>query len=441
MQTKKAIIKDSSISAFDKNRRTFIKKAGAATLFSAATLNTGFANSFLPKNKVLKVGLVGCGGRGTGAAVQALRADPDTVLYAMADAFEDRLVSSLDFLKKALGQRADVKKNMQFVGFDAYQKLIDSGVDVVLLASPPGFRPAHLMAAIDAGKHVFYEKPVAVDGPGIRKVLEAAKKAKEKNLSIVSGLCFRYDLQKQALFGKVLNGEIGEVKSISSTRHGGELWFKEREPDWNDMQYKMRNWYYYNWLGGDFIVEMFVHSTDMISWAMGERMPLTASGVGGRFWRTDEKYGNIYDHFAVELDYGDGLKGNVSTRQLSGGSSKNSVEIAGSQGNAFYEGDRHEIWGKKSWKYEGEKNDMYQTEQDVFFSSIRKGLAINDGKMAADSTLVAIMSRDAAYSGQIITWDEAMNSKVSLGPDNKEYSWDLEFEGPGIAIPGTDKSV
>jgi len=417
-------------------RRAFLKKAGAATLFSAATLNAGFANSFLPKNKVLKVGLVGCGGRGTGAAVQALRADPDTVLHAMADAFEDRLVSSLDLLKKAHGQRADVKKNMQFVGFDAYQKLMDSGVDVVLLAAPPGFRPKHFSAAIDAGKHVFYEKPVAVDGPGIRKVLEAAKKAKEKNLSLVSGLCFRYDLPKQALFGKVLNGEIGDVKSISSTRHGGELWYKERQPDWNDMHYKMRNWYYYNWLSGDFIVEMFVHSTDMIAWAMGERMPLSATGVGGRQWRTDKKYGNIYDHFAVEFDYGDGLKGNVSTRQLSGGSSRNSVEVAGSQGNAIYEGNKHEIWGKNTWKYEGESNDMYQSEHDALFKSIRSGSAINDGEMASNSTLMAIMGRDAAYSGQRITWEEAMNSPISLGPENDDYSWDLKFDGPPIAIPG-----
>ncbi|MCG2461250.1 Gfo/Idh/MocA family oxidoreductase [Flavobacteriaceae bacterium F89] len=423
------------------DRRTFIKKAGAATLFSVATLNTGFANTFLPRNKVLKVGLVGCGGRGTGAAVQALRADPDTVLHAMADAFEDRLLSSLELLKKAHGQRADVKKNKQFIGFDAYQKLIDSGVDVVLLATPPGFRPAHLTAAIDAGKHVFYEKPVAVDGPGIRKVLEAAKKAKEKNLSIVSGLCFRYDLQKQALYGKVLNGDIGDVRAISSTRYGGELWYKERQPDWTDMQYKMRNWYYYNWLGGDFIVEMFVHSMDMISWAMGERMPLSASGVGGRQWRTDKKYGNIYDHFAVEMDYGDGLKGNVFTRQLTGGSSRNSVEVTGSEGNAFYEGNRHEIWGKNTWKYEGEKNDMYQSEHDAFFSSIRKGDATNDGERAAHSTLMAIMGRDVAYTGQVITWEEAMNSTVSLGPENSEYSWDLKFEGPGIAIPGPAKVV
>ncbi len=311
----------------------------------------------------------------------------------------------------------------------------------MLLAAPPGFRPQHFTAAIEAGKHVFYEKPVAVDAPGIRKVLEAAKKAKEKNLSIVSGLCFRYDLQKQALFGKVLNGDIGEIKSITSTRNGGELWYKERQPNWNDMQYKMRNWYYYNWLSGDFIVEMFVHSTDMISWAMGERMPLSATGVGGRQWRTDEKYGNIYDHFAVEFDYGGGLKGNVTTRQLKGGSSRNSVEIAGSQGNALYEGDRHEIWGKNTWKYEGAKNDMYQSEQDALFKSIREGIPLNDAEMASNSTLMAILSRDVAYSGQTITWDEAMNSNVSLGPKNDEYSWDLKFDGAGIPVPGITKMI
>lgn len=429
------------VSTEGSDRRTFIKKAGAVTLFSAAALNAGFANPFLVQNKILKVGLVGCGGRGTGAAVQALHADPDTVLHAMADVFEDRLTSSLDLLKKEHGQRADVKKDLQFVGFDAYQKLIDSGVDVVLLAEPPGFRPKHFSAAIEAGKHVFYEKPVAVDAPGIRTFLKAAEMAKEKNLSIVSGLCFRYDLPKIALFSKVLNGEIGEIKSISSTRHGGELWFKDRQPDWSDMQYKMRNWYYHNWLSGDFIVEMFVHSTDMIAWAMGERMPLSATGVGGRQWRTDKKYGNIYDHFAVEFDYGGGLKGNISTRQLSGGSSRNSVEIAGTLGNVFHQGNRHEISGKNEWRYEGETNDMYQSEQDGLFRSIRKGSAINDGEMAANSTLMAIIARDAAYSGQTITWEEAKNSNVSLGPVNDEYSWDLEFEGPGIAIPGITKMV
>ena len=420
------------------NRRTFIKTTGAATLFSAATLNMGFANPlFSGSNEQLKVGLIGCGGRGTGAASQAISADPDTVLYAMGDIFEDRLNSSLDILKKTHADKVQVDKARQYIGFDAYQKVIDSGVDVVVLACPPGFRPQHLSAAVDAGKHIFYEKPVAVDAPGVRQVIEAAKKAKEKNLSLVSGYCFRYDMPKQALYGKVLDGAIGDIKAISTTRNGGELWYKDRQPDWNDMEYHMRNWYYYNWLSGDFIVEMFVHSLDMMAWAMGEKMPVSATGTGGRQWRTDEKYGNIYDHFALEYDYDNGVRGYAFTRQQNGGSSKNAVEIMGTEGNALFEGSRHEITGENPWRYRGEENDMYQAEHDALFDSIRKGKGINDGERAANSTLFGVMSRMAAYSGQTITWDEAMNSTKVLGPDN--YNWDLEYRGPDIAIPGVTK--
>lgn len=427
-----------SVTEDSTTRRTFIKTTSAATLFSAATLNMGFANPlFLGGKDTLKVGLVGCGGRGTGAASQAITADPDTILYAMADVFEDRLNSSLEVLKEKHGKKIQVDKERQFLGFDAYQKLIDSGVDVVVLACPPGFRPDHLTAAIAADKHVFYEKPVAVDAPGVRKVLAAAKKAKEKNLSMVSGYCFRYDLPKQELYGKVRNGDIGEIKSISTTRNGGELWHKERQPDWNDMQYQMRNWYYHNWLSGDFLVEMFVHSLDMMTWALSEKMPLTATGNGGRQWRTDEKYGNIYDHFALEFDYADGVKGYAFTRQQNGGSSKNSVEIMGADGNAIYEGNRHEITGKNPWRYRGEGNDMYQAEHDALFESIRQGKAINDGEMAAHSTLMGVMSRMAAYTGQTVTWEQAMNSTEVLGPDS--YTWESEYKGPQIAVPGVTK--
>ena len=421
-----------------KNRREFIKSSGAAIILGATALNMGFPYSMYSLNKdTLKIGLVGCGGRGTGAAAQALNADPDVVLYAMADVFEDQLNSSLEILKKAHGKKVQVDKEHQFVGFDAYQKLIDSGVDVVLLATPPGFRPDHLTAAIDAGKHVFYEKPVAVDAPGVRKVLAAAKKAKEKSLSIVSGFCFRYDLQKRALYEKVLDGEIGDIKSISSTRNGGELWYKPRQPNWSDMEYQMRNWYYYNWLSGDFIVEMFVHSLDMMSWAMGDKMPISVTGTGGRIARVDEKYGNIYDHFSAEYEYENGAKGFIFTRQQDGCSSRNSIEIAGTQGNAFYEGNRHEITGNNPWQYKGEKNDMYQSEHDALFASIRQGNAINDGEMSANSTMLGILSRMVAYSGQTITWEEAMNSEKILGPET--FSWDLKYPGPEIAIPGKTK--
>ena len=421
-----------------KDRRAFIKSTGAAIIYGATALNVGFPNPIFAQSKdTLRVGLVGCGGRGTGAAVQALNADPDAILYAMADVFEDRLNSSLDILKKAEGKKVQVDKERQFIGFDAYQKLIDSGVDVVLLAAPPGFRPDHLAASVDAGKHVFYEKPVAVDAPGVRKVLAAAKKAKEKNLSLVSGFCFRYHLPKRALYGRVLDGEIGEIKTISSTRNGGELWYKPRQPNWSDMEYKMRNWYYYNWLSGDFIVEMFVHSLDMMSWAMGDKMPVRATGTGGRQVRVTEKYGNIYDHFATEYEYENGVKGFTFTRQQKGASTENSLEISGTQGNAFYEGNKHIITGKNEWQYQGEENDMYQTEQNALFTSIRQGKPINDGERAANSTMMGILGRMVAYSGQTITWEEAMNSDKILGPET--YSWDLSWEGPGVAIPGATK--
>lgn len=420
------------------NRRTFIKSTGAALLYGTAALNLGFPSPmFAQKKDTLKVGLIGCGGRGTGAAVQALNADPDVVLYAMADAFEDRLTSSLEIMKKAHGQRVKVDKQRQFIGFDAYQKLIDSGVDVVLLAAPPGFRPDHLTAAVDAGTHVFYEKPVAVDGPGVRKVLSAAKAAREKNLSLVSGYCFRYHLPKQALYGRVLDGQIGEIKTLSSTRNGGGLWYKARQPDWNDMEYRMRNWYYYNWLSGDFIVEMFVHSLDMISWAMGDRVPLRATGTGGRQVRVEEKYGNIYDHFATEFEYENDVKAYTFSRQWEGASTENSLKISGTQGNAFYEGNKHLITGENSWQYQGGSNDMYQTEQNALFASIRDGKAINDGERAANSSMMGILGRMVAYSGQTITWEEAMNSTKSLGPE--QYSWDQNYEGPGIAVPGVTK--
>ncbi|UJH90169.1 Gfo/Idh/MocA family oxidoreductase [Antarcticibacterium sp. 1MA-6-2] len=278
---------------------------------------------------------------------------------------------------------------------------------------------------------------MAVDGPGVRKVLDAAKVAKEKNLSLVSGFCFRYHFPKQALYQRVLDGQIGDVKILTSTRNGGGLWYKPRQPEWSDMEYHMRNWYYYNWLSGDFIVEMFVHSLDMISWAMGDKVPVRATGSGGRQARVEPKFGNIYDHFATEYEYENGAKAYTFTRQQDGASTENSLEIFGTKGNAFYEGNKHLITGENSWQYDGESNDMYQTEHDVLFSSIREGKAINDGERAANSSMMGILGRMVAYSGQTITWEEAMNSEKSLGP--QKYNWDLNFKGPDIAVPGVTK--
>lgn len=422
------------------NRRAFLKSTGAAVIGSATAFNLGFPKpAFGRSNNTLKVGLIGCGGRGTGAATQALKADSDVVLTAMADVFQDRLDQSYENLLKIHPDKIKVAKENKFIGFDAYKKVIESDVDVVLLATPPGFRPDHLIAAVDAGKHVFCEKPMAVDAPGVRKVLAAAKKAKEKSLSLVSGFCLRYDFQKRALFGRVLDGEIGEILTITSTRNGGELWYKPRQPEWTELENQMRNWYYYNWLSGDFIVEMIVHSLDMMSWAMGNKMPVKAIGTGGRQARVAEQWGNIYDHFAIEYEYDNGVKGYNFCRQQNSCSTKNTVEIIGSQGRAFYGGDRHEITGKSKWQYQGEKNDMFQTEHDELFASIREGKPMNDGEWMANSTMMAILGRMVAYSGQTITWEEAFNSNQVLGPEIDQYRWDLNWPGPEVAVPGITK--
>jgi myo-inositol 2-dehydrogenase / D-chiro-inositol 1-dehydrogenase len=422
------------------DRRRFLKSSGAAVIGST------FVNVALPKSSfagasVLKVGLIGCGGRGTGAAAQALQADSNVFLTAMGDVFEDRLEESYKALMEEVPTKLKVEKAKKFIGFDAYQKVIDSGVDVVLLATPPGFRPQHLMAAIDAGKHVFCEKPVAVDAPGVRKVLEAAKKAKEKKLSLVSGFTFRYDYSKRALFDKIRQGAIGEIVSVSSTRNGGDLWYFPRQASWTDMEYQMRNWYYQNWLSGDYLVEMIVHSLDLMMWAVDDKLPLKATGTGGRQVRVDPKYGNIYDHFAIEFEFANNVRGFSFSRQQPGCSNRNSVEVAGTIGNAYANMGEwaHTITGKNKWVYEGEKNNPYQTQHDEFFASIRNAKPMNDGERMANSTMVAILGRMVAYSGQTLLWDDAINSNQTLGPSHDEYDWNFKYAPPPIAIPGITK--
>lgn len=423
------------------NRRSFLKNSGIALIGSTLAYHSGVPAPLTgTKGTTLKVGLIGCGGRGTGAAVQALQADPDVVLTAMGDVFEDRLNEAYHEVIKVANDKVKVDDQNKFVGFDAYLKVIESGVDVVLLATPPVFRPDHLMAAINAGKHVFCEKPVAVDAPGVRKVLMAAKKAQEKKLSLVSGFCFRYDLSNRSIFGKILSGDLGDIRTVSTFRNGGELWSKPRQPDWSDMTYQMRNWYYYNWLSGDFIVEQAVHSLDMMSWAMGDKMPVKATGTGGRQVRVNDIYGNIYDHFAVEFEYGNGAKGFHFTRQQAGTSNRNTVEVMGTDGNALINiGRIYEITGKNAWKYTGSKNDMYQTEQDELFASIRNGKPMNDGEWMANSTMLAIWARMAGYTGQTISWEQAINSNETLGPKTKDYRWDLKWNVPPVAKPGITK--
>ncbi|WP_316818521.1 Gfo/Idh/MocA family oxidoreductase [Pedobacter nyackensis] len=426
------------------DRRSFLKKSGIVMLGSTLAYQTGFATPLFSTSakSTIKVGLIGCGGRGTGAAAQALQADPDVVITALGDIFEDRLETAFNALTTMDPKRVKVDKKKKFIGFDAYQKVIDSGVDVVLLTTPPAFRPDQLTAAINAGKHVFCEKPVAVDAPGIRKVLDAAKKAREKNLALVSGFCFRYDLPSRGVFTRVLNGDVGDIRTVTTFRNGSGNWSNPRQPGWNDLTYKMRNWHYHNWLSGDFIVEQAVHSLDMMSWVMGDKMPLRATGTGGRQVRVDEIYGNIYDHFAIEFEYENGAKGYHFCRQQEGTSHRNTVDVLGTDGNAFVNvGTRYEISGKTNWKYEGGKKNMYQVQHDELFASIRNGNPINNGEWMAHSTLLAIWSRMAAYTGQTVSFEQALNSNVVLGPKIDEYNWDLKWENPPVALPGSTKII
>lgn len=429
----------SSDETLKSSRRKFIQYTGAVIggmAFQIGAVNPSYASG----SNVLKVGLIGCGGRGAGAASQALAADPDTILTAMGDVFVDRLDESYAALVEMYPNRVKVSKDHKFIGFDAYQKVIDSGVDVVLLATPPAFRPDHMTAAVNAGKHTFCEKPVAVDAPGVRKILAAAKKAKEKNLSVVSGFCYRYDRAKRELFQRVHAGEIGEVKTVSTVRNGGPLWSKPKQQGWSDMEYRLRNWLYYSWLSGDFITEMMVHSLDMMSWALSDKVPLKATGTGGRQVRVEEVYGNIYDHFAVEYEYENGVRGYHFSRQQDGCSTVNKVDIAGTLGNAFVGGAKgHEIAGKTKWIFQGEKNDMYQTEHDELFASIRKNKPMNDGDWMARSTMLAVLGRMAAYTGQTITWDEALNSNHVLGPAIEQFNWELKWPAHEVAMPGKTK--
>src|SRR5216683_8310011 len=341
-------------------RRDFLKTSalvGGALAAPAILPGRLFARE---NSETLRVGLIGCGGRGSGAADQALKADNNVVLTAMADAFEEQLTKSLQSLEAGHPDKVKVPPDKRFVGLDAYQKLIDSGVDVVLLATPPGFRPVHLQAAVAAGKHVFAEKPMAVDAPGVRAVLAAAEEAKRKDLCLASGFCWRSHYPKRAAFRQVLDGAVGEITSVYSTYNTTPV--KDvtiRKPDWTDLQVQLRNWYQFSWLSGDHIVEQAVHSLDMMSWAMGDAPPARITGHGGRQVRTS--LGNIYDHFAIVYEYENGARGFHYCRQQTGCSNDYSVNIAGAKGKCIVDCTRdrpHQIVGEKPWKYDGPKNDM-----------------------------------------------------------------------------------
>jgi predicted dehydrogenase len=439
------------------NRRSFIK-AAAATALAAPAL--GHAAQPEPDaatkpqarpapggSPVLRIGLIGCGGRGRGAAVQALRADPNTQLVAMGDLFQDRLDASLTNIAKELGEpfkdRIKVTPETKFLGFDAYQKVIASGVDVVLLTTHPYARPIHLAAAIKADKHVFAEKPLAVDATGLRSVLASAAEAKQKNLALQVGFCWRYAQAEAETFRRINAGEIGEVMAVHSNYHTSTLSKFKRQEGWSDMEFQIRNWWHFTWVSGDHLVEQAVHSVDRLKWAMGDKLPLRCTALGGRAARTGPESGNAYDHFTVIYEFEGGKRGVLTCRQIDQCSDDNSDYIFATKGQAHVNGftNTHslkDLAGNETWKFTGQATDMYQNEHDQLFASIRRGAPINDGERACHSTLMAIMGRMAAYTGQTVTWKQAMESKEDLLPK----TWELgPLATPEVAVPGKTKLV
>lgn len=424
-------------------RRDFLKSSTAVTAGSVFAGTLGLASGlYAAGDDILRVGLVGCGGRGTGAASQALQADQNVKLTAMGDLFEDRLQLSLETLRKAddIVSKLDVPAERQFVGFDAYKQVLASGIDVVLLTTPPHFRPLQLKAAIEAGVHVFAEKPCAVDTPGVHSVLRSCEEAKRKGLAVVSGLCLRYhDPYRQAI-GRIQDGNIGQIRTLLANDYRGPIWIKPRQPDWTDMHWQTRNWYYFTWLSGDFNVEQHVHNLDVCAWAMGDQYPIKAIGMGGREVRKGPEYGNIFDHHSVIYEYADGARLVSNTRQMEGCKGDISVHILGSKGSALLAERRNgvRITGTENWAYQDDPKNLYQVEHDELFASIRQGKPLNNGEYMAKSSLLAIMGRMATYTGQEITWDMAWKSKEDLTP--AKYEWG-PIPTPPVAVPGITRFV
>lgn len=401
----------------------------------------GAAAAGVPRTGALKIGVIGCGGRGTGAAVQALRADPDTVLWSMGDVFQDRLDSSMSNIARAMGEegaaRLQADESRRFTGFDSYQKVIDSGVDVVLLTSYPAFRPQHLRAAVDAGKHVFAEKPVAVDGPGVRSVIESARLAKGKNLSVVVGFCWRYNHGMREAFAQVNGGALGEVVTAHTTYLTGTLGKRPRQEGWNDLEFQMRNWWHFAWISGDHIVEQAVHSVDRLLWAMNDETPRRVICLGGRAARSGPEHGDVFDHFAATYEYEGGRRAFHTTRQIDACPNDNTDYIYGTRGSAVINGwvptyQVKDLAGANVWRYRGDGGpDMYQAEHDELFAGIRAGTPINDCERGAHATLMAIMARMAAYTGQTISWEQAMESRQSLVPATFDEAPAVEVPVPG----------
>jgi predicted dehydrogenase len=443
------------------SRRGFLRSSSLALAGAAALSESPFViTSHAAADDPIRIGVIGCGGRGTGAVLDALGAATkviypsagyhtedvaqtgplerkDIKVVALADVFADRLKTCREQLRKL---QVEIQDDMCFTGFDAYKKLCAvPDVNYVILAEPPHFRAAHLQAAIEAGKNVFMEKPVAVDAPGARLVISAGELAKQKGLGIAAGTQRRHMRSYQETIKRLQDGAIGEIQYGRVYWNGGTIWVVERQPDWTDMEWQLRNWNYFTWLSGDHICEQHVHNIDIANWVLGGP-PIKAYGQGGRQARQHPIHGHIWDHFAVEYEYANGVRVFSQCRQMSGTESRVQEDFVGVKGSASLQGGRNMILpkGGERWRFTGPDTHAYQQEHQDLIASIRAGKPINEAKAIAESTLTAIMGRESAYSGQVIEWEQALASKTRLGPEKYEFG-PLPF--PEVPMPGKHKFV
>ena len=421
----------------DWTRRDFVK--AGAVIGAGAMVPSAMASRLMgSQDDTIKVGIIGCGGRGTGAAANAIMAHPSVRLIAMADLFEDRLKGSHNWIVNDedhdYTNQVSVDPEHMFVGFDAYKQLLAlDEIDYVILATPPHFRSIHFAAAVDAGKHVFMEKPVAVDPVGVRRVIDAGIRAKQKALSVVAGTQRRHESSYLELMDQINSGELGEIVSASCYWNQGGLWVHERKPEYSDMEWQCRNWLYFAWLSGDHICEQHIHNLDVINWAM-DGPPIKATGMGGREVRRGTEYGNIFDHHSIEYEYPNGMTMQSMCRQIDGCSSRVEEVISGTKARSVSRSGYATIKGGYNWQFDGEYRNPYEQEHvDLIASILGKGQYLNEAKRVAESTMTAVMGRMSSYTGKAVTWEQAMNSELDLSPPAYAFT-DLAVRP--VAIPG-----
>jgi predicted dehydrogenase len=405
-------------------RRELIGTASAAAMAAAA------AKLQAQGETPIRAGLIGCGGRGTGAAQNVLEAYPNVEIVALADMFPERLNRTREGLVKGKDPRVRLDDSRCFTGFDAYKRLLDTNVDYVMMAEPPGLRPLHFEAAVEAGKHCWLEKPGCVDPAGARRLIAAGEKAREKNLGVHSSTENRHNRKMEETVKRIHEGQIGKVVAGRCFFNTGGLWKVERQPGMSDMEWQIRNWYYFDWLSGDHIVEQHVHELDVCHWVL-KAPPVRAVAVGGRSQRVEPVYGNIWDHFAVDYEYADNVHVMSMCRQWQNTDGHVGAYFVGTKGEASAYGGT--ITGENPWKYEGKMISPHVQEHADFIASIRSGKPYNEAKQLAYSTLIAILGRTAAYTGKVLTWDQVLNSDQNLLPAKFELG---DLPARPVPVPG-----